>query len=112
MPLLFETCIFDIVAKENQYLSSQFVVKSTLGQQTKWAHSFNTQSLPNTVPAAAGHSALFLCILDNLDKFADVVETSMEKIMAAKSFRDPVFTAAKVPSGNQVFFSLTSLLYE
>lgn len=75
-------------------------------------HVFNVQSHPNATPAVADHSALFLCILDNLDKFADVVETSMEKIMTAKSFRDPVFTAAKVPSGNQVFFSLTSLLYE
>lgn len=87
-------------------------------QEHSWATnkvrtlSSNARSLSDTALAPAENSALFLCVLDNLEKFADAVETSMERIMAAKSFRDPVFTAAKVPSGNQVFFSLTSLLYE
>jgi hypothetical protein len=36
-------------------------------------------------------------VMENLDHFADVVEESMQAIMAAKSFRDPQSQRRKNP---------------
>ena len=63
------------------------------------------------VPDVA-RSALFLCVLGNIEAFADVVETSMSTMMKERSFRDPAFTRMKPPFGNQILVTLASLLFE
>jgi hypothetical protein len=51
-------------------------------------------------------------VVENLDHFADVVEESMQAIMAAKSFKDPQFLASKEPTGSQVLASLAAIFFE
>jgi hypothetical protein len=51
-------------------------------------------------------------VMENLDHFADVVEVSMQAIMAAKSFRDPQFPASKELIGSQVLASLAAVFFE
>jgi hypothetical protein len=51
-------------------------------------------------------------VMENLDHFADVVEESMQAIMAAKSFRDPQFPASKELIGSQVLASLAAVFFE
>jgi hypothetical protein len=50
--------------------------------------------------------------MENLGHFADVVETCMQDIMTAKSFKDPQFPASKEPLGSQVLASLAAVFFE
>ena len=51
-------------------------------------------------------------VMDNMEHFADVVESCMSAFMTAKSFRDPQLQASKEPLGSQLFASLTVILFE
>ncbi|KDQ57638.1 hypothetical protein JAAARDRAFT_270513 [Jaapia argillacea MUCL 33604] len=75
-----------------RYLSSDFVVKSTLSHLVNGLYS----SL----------------ILENLDHFSTVVSTCIDEAVAARTFRDTTQASSDAPSGAQVFASLSGVLFE
>lgn len=91
-----------------QYLSSEFVVRSTLSHLVKYVRSFF--SLTNILTLI--NSALYMLVMENLEHFANVVEECMQTIIDAKSFKDPQFLASKEPLGSQVLASLASVFFE
>ncbi|RDB24754.1 hypothetical protein Hypma_007678 [Hypsizygus marmoreus] len=74
-----------------KFYSSDFVVKSTL------SHLVN---------------GLYMRILDNFDTFCDHLETTMDQLMEAHSFKDPTASMNKDPLGRQVIASLSGVFYE
>lgn len=74
-----------------RFMSSNFVVKSTL------SHLVN---------------GLYMRLLDNFEVFSKNVETCMDAIMEAQSFKDPNAMAVKEPMGGQVMDSLATILFE
>ena len=56
-------------------------------------------------------SHLYMTILQNLPKFADVVEQSMDSFIASRSFRDPTSVNAQ-SIDTQVFASIAGVLHE
>ncbi|KDR70088.1 hypothetical protein GALMADRAFT_255486 [Galerina marginata CBS 339.88] len=73
-----------------RYMSSEFVVKSTLMTQ-------------------ANH--LYSIVLQNLPRYADVVESCMEQAMKARSFKDPA-TVVYESIDAQLFASIAGVLHE
>ncbi|EIN11698.1 P-loop containing nucleoside triphosphate hydrolase protein [Punctularia strigosozonata HHB-11173 SS5] len=74
-----------------QYLSSEFVVKSTL------SHLVN---------------ALYALVMSNFEHFADVVEGSMTHAMTRRSFRDLNVASSKELVGSMVLGALSEVLFE
>ncbi|KAF8959737.1 hypothetical protein BDZ97DRAFT_1666780 [Flammula alnicola] len=74
-----------------RYMSSEFVIKSTLVTLT---------------------NRLYTIVLQNLPKFADVIESCMEVFIQLRSFRDPSATAVYKHIDGQVFASLAGVLHE
>ncbi|KAL0951932.1 hypothetical protein HGRIS_008585 [Hohenbuehelia grisea] len=77
-----------------KFLSSDFVVKSTL------SHMVN---------------ALYMCIMDNFPRFAQTLRTCMNASIAARSFRDPNSAPIKhvnPPLGSEVIASIAGILFE
>jgi hypothetical protein len=101
--------MFNLLPLVSQYLSSEFVVKSTLSHLVKCVLPPLFTRL-HTLPFIT--SALYMLIMENLEHFSDVVEECMQAIMAAKSFKDPQFPASKEPLGSQVLASLASVFFE
>jgi len=56
-------------------------------------------------------SCLYMTILQNLPKFADVVEECMDNFMASRSFKDPG-AVGNEPIDTQVFASIAGVLHE
>ncbi|KAF8867865.1 P-loop containing nucleoside triphosphate hydrolase protein [Gymnopilus junonius] len=73
-----------------RYMSSEFVVKSTLMTQ-------------------ANH--LYTIVLQNLDRFSDAIESSLEQAIKAQSFKDPTAPVSE-PTDAQVFASIAGVLHE
>ncbi|KIJ68146.1 hypothetical protein HYDPIDRAFT_107807 [Hydnomerulius pinastri MD-312] len=74
-----------------RYLSSDFVVKSTLVTRA---------------------NTLLTEFLQNLPHLADVIENNMGIIMAARSFKDPGAAAQSTQTGPQVLASIAGVLFE
>lgn len=75
-----------------RYMSSEFVVKSTLRTQ-------------------ANH--LYMTILQNLPKFADVIEECMQAFMTSRSFKDPATSSVNAEClDTQIFASIGGVLHE
>jgi hypothetical protein len=51
-------------------------------------------------------------LMENFERFAQVVEECMTQVVAARSFRDPLSSATKIPSEFDVFTCLANVLYE
>lgn len=51
-------------------------------------------------------------LLDNFEAFSKNVETCMDAIMEAQTFKDPNAMAVKEPMGGQVMDSLATILFE
>ncbi|KAG1731512.1 uncharacterized protein EDB91DRAFT_1154350 [Suillus paluster] len=73
-----------------RYMSSDFVVQSTLRTQV---------------------NQLYMTVLQNLPNFADAVEKSMDSIIASRSFSDPG-AVGKAPIDAQAFVSIAGVLHE
>ncbi|KAG0698145.1 hypothetical protein DFH29DRAFT_943008 [Suillus ampliporus] len=73
-----------------RYMSSDFVVQSTLRTQA---------------------NQLYMTVLQNLPNFADVVEKSMDSIITSRSFNDPG-AVGKDPIDTQAFASIAGVLHE
>ncbi|KAG2153743.1 uncharacterized protein EDB93DRAFT_1134566 [Suillus bovinus] len=73
-----------------RYMSSDFVVQSTLRTQA---------------------NQLYMTVLQNLPNFADAVEKSMDSIIASRSFSDPG-ASGKDPVDAQAFASIAGVLHE
>ncbi|KAG2361405.1 hypothetical protein BDR07DRAFT_1472123 [Suillus spraguei] len=73
-----------------RYMSSDFVVQSTLRTQV---------------------NQLYMTVLQNLPSFADAVEKSMDSIVASRSFSDPG-SVRKDPVDAQAFASIAGVLHE
>lgn len=50
-------------------------------------------------------------VLQEIEPFSDVIELCMGQLMVARSFKDPQNQAKEI-SGNQVFASIITVLYE
>ncbi|KAH0839427.1 hypothetical protein J3R83DRAFT_202 [Lanmaoa asiatica] len=80
-----------VITHFSQYLSSDFVVKSTLVTRV---------------------NTLFTEVLQNIKELADTIENSMAVIMANRSFRDPGLTVNHPQLGAQVLASIAGILDE
>ncbi|KAL1670096.1 hypothetical protein GGF50DRAFT_122799 [Schizophyllum commune] len=58
-------------------------------------------------------SALYGVLLDNFDAFANTVESCMDQMISARSFKDRFGSnQTKPPQGHQIFATLTTVLFE
>jgi hypothetical protein len=51
-------------------------------------------------------------LLDNFEAFSKNVETCMDAVMEAQTFKDPNAMAVKEPMGSQVMGSLATIVFE
>lgn len=56
-------------------------------------------------------SDLYMRVLEGIEYFSNVLERCMAELIAARSFKDPKNPSKEV-SGNQVFVSIVTVLYE
>jgi hypothetical protein len=93
---------FSIIS-QIQYISSEWVIKSTIHSNIKWVPILSIATKLNFE-----NSALYGLIHSDFEIWKTTIERHMERLMAARSFKE----GAKALSGKQVFKVTFVTLFE